>query len=135
MEQLGSKEELKGTEHSAYSVNFIITILGFVGLTAFYSKQCVEDFHRQFDAVCDIGVCQVFVKECETKVLVPNKQCQAVTRRECPTKYFIRPCGKDDKQICSRVPQEQCKESLWGRCGDESRGPIALYSTFSIICK
>ena len=85
-----------------------------MGLTAFYSKQCVEDFHRQFDDVCNISVCQVFDKQCETEVgeLVPYKQCQAVSRRECPTKYFIRPCGKGDKQICSKVPQEQCKESL-----------------------
>ena len=75
MEQLGSKEELKGKEHSEYSVNFIITILGFVGLTAFYSKQCVEDFHRQFDDVCNISVCQVFDKQCQTEVgeLVPYK--------------------------------------------------------------
>ena len=57
---------------------------------------------------------------------MPNKQCQAVTRRECPTKYFIRPCGKDDKQICSRVPQEQCKDISTRKCSTFNEKTIPL---------
>ena len=52
--------------------------------------------------------------------VVSNKQCQAVTRRECHTKYSITKktvqYGKVDEQICSRVPNEQCKDVSTRKC-------------------